>query len=155
MVGKVRSFSSALYGSTDSGVLKFQLLKQLLFTVTQLIISILFEFTLVRVKIGAPIPPPESALWTVPTLLLLALGSRWRAGGGLGRGGASVGGQGVRGRGRRLRRAAGGRGRIVGRAGTGGGGCADTEEGGGAGTSGAGSSGRFRRGEGVVGGAEG
>ena len=64
MVGKVRLFGSALNGSTDSGVLKFLLLKQPLFTTTQLIVSRagLFEFTLVRVEIVAPIPPPESAL---------------------------------------------------------------------------------------------
>ena len=95
MVGKVRSFGSALNGSTDSGVLKFQLLKQPLFTLTQLFVPILVEFTLVWVEIGAPIPPPVSALWTVLTLLWLLLGSRWRAGGGRGRGGVSVGGQGV------------------------------------------------------------
>ena len=50
------------------------------FAVTQSIISILFEFTLVRVEKEAPISAPESALWTVPTLLLallwLLLGSR-------------------------------------------------------------------------------
>ena len=117
MVSKVISFGSALNGSTDSGVLKFQLLTQPLFTVSQLILSILIEFTLVQVEIAiAPIPPTESALWAVPTLLLLLtgpelllLGSRWRAGGGRGRGGAYVGGQGVRGRRRRLRGAAGGR----------------------------------------------
>ena len=98
MVCKVRSFGSALNGSTDSGVLKFQLVEQPLFTVTHLIVLILFEFTLVRVEIVTPIPPPESALWAVPTLLLvLLLGSRWRPGGGRGRGGVSVGGQGVRG----------------------------------------------------------
>ena len=80
-------FSSALNGSADSGVLKFQLVEQPLFTVTHLIISILFEFTLVRVEIVTPIPPPESALWAVPTLLLvLLLGSPWRARGGKGAG---------------------------------------------------------------------
>ena len=117
MVGNVRSFGSALSGSTDTGLVKSQLLDQLLFTVTQSIISILIEFTLVWVEIRTCIPSPESALWSV-LALLLALGSRRaaaeearsRAEGGRGRRGASVGGQGVRGRRRLLRRATRGRG---------------------------------------------
>ena len=126
MAGNVRSFGSALSGSTDTGLVKSQLLDQLLFTVTQSIISILIEFTLVWVEIRTCIPSPESALWSV-LAPLLAPGSRraaaeeGRAEAGRGRVGASVGGHGVRGRPWRLRRAAGGRGqgrddgRLVGR----------------------------------------
>ena len=68
-------------------MLKFQQLNlQQLFTVTQLIMSLLFVFTLVRVEIGTPIALPVSALSAVPALLWLLLGGRGGQEGGEGAG---------------------------------------------------------------------
>ena len=93
------------YGWLWSGIDRSSPLGLQLVSIAESIISIPIVFTVVWVEIITPLLHPESALWSEPALLL-ALGSRraaaeeaWsRAGGGRGRRGASVGGQGVRGR---------------------------------------------------------